>query len=47
LRDWYAVREKLPEKLLRESFDESLLKQIDNLSDQLHGKSIDEIKRTL
>jgi len=37
LKDWYAVREHLPEKLFKEgAFDPSILRKIDRLSDQLH-----------
>lgn len=47
IKDWYDIREHLPGTLLKNSFDENLLKQIDKLSDQFPGKTVDDIKTIL
>ena len=47
LKDWYAVREKLPWTLLKNGFDENILKLIDKSADKLHWKSITDIKKIL
>lgn len=47
LKDWYAVREKLPWTLLKNGFNENILKLIDESADQLHWKPITEIKKIL